>query len=234
MITERDIQILYQLVRLRFLDTRQIESLFEYNGNTQKINVVRRRVRELEKEGLIKTYRPDMYSPQIVHLSKKGAEYCQNYFGLDEVKTYQRNSHTNHIMKIADFYIAIYELGYTIEKFITDFQIQISGNNFRPDIFFSILKEKRILGFIEIDMGTYQLKRVVAKLPYYEAIYKSGNFQKNYGSFPTLYFITHSNERAENLRLKLEKEKTTDITYKVTTFEALNNILSLLGGLESA
>lgn len=236
MITERDITILRQLVRLRFLNTYQIESIVPYNGKTQINTVVRRRMRMLEKEGLVKSFRPDAYKPKIYHLSDQGVEWCRKYFGIEEIKFYRRTALVPHILKIVDLYVSLFELqreGFALEKFITDFSVKIRGSDFKPDCFFSVNKDKRSLGFVEIDMGTESLKRIIkTKLLNYEDLYKSNTFQDKYGLFPTVYFFTNSNERAENLRLRLDKEKTTDINIKVATFEALNNILSLLGGLE--
>ena len=76
--------------------------------------------------------------------------------------------------------------------------------------------------FLEIDMGTEDLKRFGEKIPRYLAYYNSGGFEKTYGAKSMrVLIITTGARRAENLR-KTTEELGGDIEFWFSDFTAVN------------
>ena len=234
MLMDRDKEILRFLSLLKFLNTRQIESLIPYQGKTQSIIVVRKRMRELEKEGLVLSFQPSAYDSKVFYLSKKGVDFCIREFANEDLKPYKRSDKIDHSLRVSDFYISLWRAekeGYHIEKFNLSIEFNIRGKILRPDIFFLLSSpdKKGRLGLVEIDQGTETLTYILRnKLPNYEGLYRNQGFQKKYRTFPQVYFFMPSKERANTLLTRLEKEKKTPIIFRTTTFDTLENLTAFL------
>ena len=97
----------------------------------------------------------------------------------------------------------------------------------RPDLFVGLGSgDYEYRHFIEVDLGTESLPRLLAKCQTYDAYYRSGAEQQTHGIFPRVLWLMHDEQRAVRLRDVIERNRSmTPELFVVTTndgaFEAL-------------
>jgi hypothetical protein len=105
----------------------------------------------------------------------------------------------------------------------------LSLQQLRPDLFVSLgAGDYEYRYFIEIDLGTESLPRLIAKCETYETYYRTGAEQENHGVFPHVLWIMHDEQRTVKLRDAIRRSRSlTPELFVVTTndgaFEVLSN-----------
>lgn len=196
LLSEKEIEILASISNLRFMTTSQLHVLNGYSGK-YGINVTRRKLLELERNGLLKSWQPDKYSQKIFYLTKKGAKEVEAFLGYDNIPTYRKTDKTLHHVMVSEVYVRlsrergrinIFRLSAKVGDAVSDAFIQ-----------YQIDKRKKIL-FLEADRGTESMSHIKdVKLPEYQKTYNSGWWQDRYGIFPDVTFITVSDTRKRSL-----------------------------------
>jgi len=184
-LTGRDIEVLMDLYKYRYLSVSQIQHLHFPSEQTAY-----RRIRALKGMSYLESFRVSNINEHICHLDKKGAEYVASELGVfvSDLKWYKRREPKDyyfmrHFLKVNDFRIALtlaYRnseidlLGFIpeyygekqergeIKKYIRDFVLDIKNQARKiyhtPDAVFSLEKNKKAaLFFLEMDRGTETL-----------------------------------------------------------------------------
>ena len=203
-ITERDILVVLDVYKFRYLATYQVENLHFPSKQTAN-----RRLRVLIEDGYIKGYNAPWIADRIFHLTPKGAEMVASALGIPtEQLPFRRISDAakdyyflRHFLQLNDFRIAlqfaqkrqasISLLGFIPEyfgdnsskggvgKYIKDVVCDIKNPKveiqFTPDAVFALEKSGTpVLFFLEIDRGT----EVVGNPE--KGVLKAINFYYNY------------------------------------------------------
>lgn len=101
MLSERDFNILGCIADLKFMTTTQIHLMHGYSGQ-YGIKVTRRKLKELEHKGWLKSWQPSKYEQKIYYLSKLGAKELEYRCDLPEIRTYRKSDKTIHQTMISD------------------------------------------------------------------------------------------------------------------------------------
>ena len=215
----RDIEIMQEIAIHRFLDTKQIMTLFP----GAKTNLLRR-LQYLFHHGFLD--RPIQqqavyFKPRnhiIYALGNKGAEYIfaenPDLRGRVNWQTRNRDAKSLHLMHglmISDFYTALQRalsgidaklLSWLQQETIKDY-VKVDGKSapVNPDAFFIINKEKSSPFFLEADRSTMTDERFLKKMSAYWQWWKAGGHERKFRikNFRVLT-ITKSEARKENLR----------------------------------
>lgn len=215
----RDIKIMQEIAVHRFLDTKQIMTLFP----GAKTNLLRR-LQYLFHHGFLD--RPIQqqavyFKPRnhiIYALGNKGADYIfsENPELRGRVNWQTRNRdvkslHLMHGLMISDFYAVLQSvlsgidatlLSWLQQETIKDY-VKVDGKNapVNPDAFFIINKEKSNPFFLEADRSTMTDERFLKKMSAYWQWWKAGGHERKFRikNFRVLT-ITKSEARKENLR----------------------------------
>lgn len=198
---DRDIEILSTISNLRFMTTQQIHTIHGYSGKYGE-NVTRRKLKQLEDEGYLKSWQPDKYSSKIFYLTKAGAKEVELYNGYENVRVYQKSNHTLHHVMVTEVFVVLRKAGGKVRRFgihtkvgeiISDAFIEYQvGNNVK-------------LMFLEADRATETLQMITDKLEVYQKEYESGHYQKRFGIFPEVIFVTSTDARKRSLGRLLPK-----------------------------
>ncbi|HZG77073.1 MAG TPA: replication-relaxation family protein [Paenibacillus sp.] len=149
--SERESNILVALTRLRFMTTRQIHRLYGYTGN-HGLSVTRRRLREMELTGWIKSWQPSKYDQKIFYLSKQGALELTYRCGVEDAKTYRKSEKAIHYSLIAE---VIVQLHAAIPGFLRSFEVEPRFGNLIPDACLEVESDARSARmFLELDRNT--------------------------------------------------------------------------------
>jgi hypothetical protein len=201
------------------METSQIHEVGNYQGK-QSYYVCRRRLRELEHEGLILSHRPSAYRQKVFYLTKEGADLVVRHKGLDEgsIRIMRKdNPKIVHYLKIVDVYLNLRHLSqrnprYRLLSFETNVTEWIYGRErIHPDAL-SILQidDKKMGTFWEVDTGEETIRRVIhEKVEKYESLERSGAVQKRYPGAPffPIVILTSGGERAINLRSRIHNSQ---------------------------
>ena len=91
------------------------------------------------------------------------------------------------------------------------------------------IKDLAKLFFLEADRATERISVIIEKLEQYKTAFEAGEWQNQYGVFPTLVFITVSDTRKRSILRALQGYP---YKSKVMTLEELTaNPSSLVGGV---
>jgi hypothetical protein len=83
-----------------------------------------------------------------------------------------------------------------------------SGQVLRPDLCVRIgVGEYEHHAFVEVDLGTEGLPRLIAKCRTYAAYFDTGSEQVTHGIFPRIIWLLDDPRRAERLRAAIEKQR---------------------------
>lgn len=214
---ERDIEIMTSIYNLRFVSTRHIHILHGYNGKYGQ-DVTRRKLKQLEDIGLLKSYRPNIYEPKIFYLSKAGAEEVAIYNGLESVKTYQRSDKSAHQVMISDIYVALRQSDIGKLRRFTLSQRVIDRLYTDAFIQYRIGDANKLL-FLEADRATERINVIIDKLDAYKEAKEGGEWQRKFGIFPEIAFVTTSDTRKRSL-LRLKERY--DLRMRVLTLEEVD------------
>lgn len=215
----RDIEIMQEIAIHRFLDTKQIMTLFP----GAKTNLLRR-LQYLFHHGFLD--RPIQqqavyFKPRnhiIYALGNKGAEYIfaenPDLRGRVNWQTRNRDAKSLHLMHglmISDFYTALQGvlsgidaklLSWLQQETIKDYA-KVDGKSVavNPDAFFIINKEKSNPFFLEADRSTMTDERFLKKMSAYWQWWRASGHERKFRikNFRVLT-ITKSEARKENLR----------------------------------
>lgn len=111
MITKRDKKILIWIEKYCSITINQCSKIF-FTGNKQAYDQARKRLRYLNKEGLIKRYRKDPRSEVIYYMDKK-------------LKI--------HDLKLMDFVAEFYAQGWELHKFDKEFTVKVKDKKYIID-----------------------------------------------------------------------------------------------------
>ena len=113
-ITDRDIEILGWILEEKFMTERQIKRMF-WKGVTEESREAYKRLRELEKEGFLKTDKEKIYQSAVYGISGKGVRLLMKFGrnqGLGESHDLGYSNY-KHDLVVTDIRILFHELGYT-------------------------------------------------------------------------------------------------------------------------
>ncbi|ADU30959.1 replication-relaxation family protein [Evansella cellulosilytica] len=195
MLKERELQILQSIANLRFMNSQQIHTLHGYNGKYGE-RVTRRKLNELEKKKMLKSFQPSAYEKKIYYLTKTAAKELSHFTGIEGIKTLKKNDKSMHQVMVSEIYIQLQKcrIGqvkrYKVEDKIHEDLLVDAFVEYRLR---STGKKKLI--FVEADRGTESAVIIEEKFKKYDYLYRSHKFQNMYGIFPDILFITNSNTR---------------------------------------
>jgi hypothetical protein len=198
---DRDISLLTTISNLRFMTTQQIHSIHGYSGKYGE-NVTRRKLKELESKGFLKSWKPDIYSSKVFYLTKAGAKEVELYNGYDNVKTFQKSNQTLHHVMVTEVYVQLKKAGVKLRRFV----IHPKVGEIEADAFIEYLEGNSLkVIFLEADRATETLQVLTEKLEEYKKVYESDWYQKRLGNFPRVAFVTSTEARRRALIRLLEK-----------------------------
>jgi hypothetical protein len=94
----------------------------------------------------------------------------------------------------------------------------LGSQQLRPDLFVSLgAGDYEYRYFIEVDLGTESLPRLIAKCQTYDAYYRTGAEQQKHGIFPRVLWIMHDEQRAARLRDAIERSRALSPEFFVVT-----------------
>lgn len=102
----REMHILNTLAQLRFVTTNQIHQLHGYSGS-YGMKVTRRKLYEMERSGLIKSWQPSRYNQKIYYLSKHGAVEMEYHGGAAGTKIYKKSEKSIHQTWITEVFVGL-------------------------------------------------------------------------------------------------------------------------------
>jgi len=196
LLKDREIDILTTVSHLRFMTTQQIHAIHGYSGKHGD-NVTRRLLKQLVDNGLLKSWQPDKYSSKIFYLTKAGAKEVEFYHGYDNVRTFQKSNQTLHHVLVTEAYVQLRRAdGGKVRRFAIHAKVgEIEADSF---VEYQMGKTIKLL-FLEVDRATETLHAIKEKLDHYKAVYDAGGYQKKFGVFPTVCFITTTDARQRSL-----------------------------------
>lgn len=195
-LVERDLIFLLDLYYIKYINSKRVANLF---GN---YNSAMRRLRILQKEGLIQNIDFLLNGEKVYCLTKKGfGKICKDNYSIN------KTDKINHFLVCADFYFYLKSQGYNIEYFELDEQIkykyQGKSYKFRPDV---ILKLDRWY-LVEIDLSN---KRFEEKVRKWENYYHSMMFKKRFELFPPIFIVSNNVKKVSEI---INKCKTIELNY---------------------
>lgn len=180
---ERDLEILFTISTLRFMNTNQIHLLHGYSG-AYGSSVTRRKLVAMERSGLLKSWQPSKYEPKVWYLTKRGAAEVTHYTG-QTVRLVRKSNKTLHQVMVSEIYtrlkleqsgrLRMFALDSPVGSAICDAFVKYEINRKSSN---GIQKLAKLL-FLEVDTGTESVSYIRdTKLPAYRAAHDSGEFQK--------------------------------------------------------
>lgn len=202
LLAERDIDILTSISNLRFMTSRQIHALHGYEGKYGS-NVTRRKLLGLEKANLVNAWQPSKYDQKVFYLTQTGAQEVESFHGYKNIKTYRKSDKTLHHTLVSEIYVRLrlekegklraFALDYRVDEVVADAFVQYG------------IGQRRKLFFLEADRGTESMSYIRMKLDGYNRVCTSGLFQRKYGIFPDVVFVTTADNRQRSLAIVGEK-----------------------------
>lgn len=174
-------------------------------------------------------------SPGHIVLDHLGARVVAGLLNMDvkDLKwRYDMNEarlpYLEHLVKINQVYIYLLRkarstgaevLGFRTENHVRkDFTYQGKRTTFNPDAYGQYWKgNEGIHFFLELDNGTMTPKTFEKKHGRYAAYYASGEYLKEYETFPLILTVTTTEERANQLRKVILARDKTDLQWLFTT-----------------
>jgi Replication-relaxation len=243
--SERDLAVVRQVAELKLMSTRQIETLhFSTEQHATALTgarVCRRVLERLVRERLLVRL--------VRRVGGVRAGSASFVYGLGPVgqrvlslegprRRYREPTSTFvlHTLTIGDVVVALTLATRRGELELVEMQaepicwrpLDHHGNQvLRPDLFVSLaVGEYEYRSFVEVDLDTESLPRLVAKCQTYEAYFRGGAEQQTHGIFPRVVWIMPSDERTRRLRAAIRATRSlTRELFVVTTEEhALNTL----------
>lgn len=182
------------------MSTQQIHSIHGYKGRYGQ-DVTRKKLKQLEDYGYLKSWQPSKYEQKIYYLSRKGGEEVALFNGFEKVKTVTKSNQTLHQLMVTEIYVGLRNCNAgNLRRFILNQQV----GNVIADAFVEYqIADKSKLLFLEADRATESILVIADKLKAYEEAGNDGWWQNKFGIFPELAFVTTSDTRKRSL-LKLK------------------------------
>lgn len=178
--------------RLDYLTTTQLRELHNLGGqrNAQRI------LANMEKEKLVSSFHLD---EKIYYLAAAGRKM------VDSVKVRKRTLNVPHFIIRNSAYIR-----FRPSQWLSEAKIQWGDSIVVPDAFY-VLNQQHY--FLEVDC-TQSMKQNQKKIDQYKSLKESGLYQKKYGTFPTVMFVTTTEHRQKRLRSYLDGLKAEVLLHK--------------------
>lgn len=180
----RWMEILTSIDTLGFLSTSQIQRLHNLGGRRNTTRVLN------DMSEFLCSFREH---ETVYYLSAKG----RKEIGSQTVR--KRTIHTQHTLMRNDVYIA-----YKPEYWRVETPLKWADKSVIPD---AVFKNNAGYVFLEVD-HTQSLVANERKISLYKELRESGGFQRKYGAFPTIMFVTVTEHRQKRLRTLLDGFKT--------------------------
>jgi hypothetical protein len=220
-ITERDVLLLEQLHRFRFLSLSQLKDLF-----FPSLRVARRRMRMLYELQLVDRFRPwcGVGSEEYIYcIDQVGVFFLAAKLGkpAEDLGWRKRDNevrlaYVTHFLKKAEVYLKL-RRHVRIEKINTEPELRHQHYNFRPDIFIQFTKRGELCRwYVEVDLGTEWRNKIEKKVEDYEKYYMVNR------DCAVVVFVADSEMRLEQIKKWVEeKRKVKQIQYEYKTYESL-------------
>jgi hypothetical protein len=222
-LSERDIAIIGQVAQLKLMSGRQIELLhFTVEHHASALTAARTCRRVLER--LVGDRLLVRLDRRVGGVRAGSASFVyglgpvgQRVLGLDGPRRRFREptaTFVAHTLAISELVVTL-----TLAARRGDFELleleaepscwrPLGGQQLRPDLFVSLgIGEYEYRHFIEVDLGTESLPRLIAKCQTYDAYYRSGTEQQKHSIFPQVLWIMHDELRAVRLREAVERSR---------------------------
>lgn len=240
---ERDRRVLELVAAHRYLTTRQLERFVftTHASEDSAARTARRVLSRLERLLLLQSLERRIggiragSAARIWQLTTASARLLRSD-GVDFRRSEPSQRFLRHCLAIADVHLALRDLA------TSTLQVKVQTE---PEAWRSYLGpggERRTLEpdlaavletdafeerwFLEIDLGTESLPTLLRKCGQYEHYRASGQEQNLHGSFPLVWWVLSSTERAQQLQRAIQRSPTlTPGMYRVTTFAEVMSAL---------
>ncbi len=238
-LSERDRAILVDVGALRLMSTRQIEALrFSAERHASALTAARtcRRVlnRLVRDRLLIRLQHRDVggvwagSSSYIYALGPVGDRVVNDGRPRRRFRE-PTTTFVRHTLAISDLVVSLREANRVRQLELLDVQTEPScwrplGDHgqsmLRPDLFVRVaVGEYEYHSFIEVDLGTEGLPRLVAKCQTYRAYHDRDIEQHTHGLFPRVVWLLNSKDRSKQLIERIPRSRIRPALFSVTTID---------------
>jgi hypothetical protein len=239
-LSERDMQILDHVARLRLLCARQVEALlFPPENHASPATAARccRRVLErLARERLLIRLERRVGGVRAGSASYIYALAPLGHRVVDDGRPRKRlrepsSLFVEHTLAVADFLVELvvaarrgeWQLDAWQSEPVSWQEVTTIGGRLvlRPDLFVVLAAgEYELRWFVEIDRGTEHLPALRRKCRVYHSYYKNGTEQRKHGVSPRVLWVVPSDRRADLLRAAIDADRIlTSALFRVATRE---------------
>ncbi len=234
----RDIDVIEAVYRFRMLSQAQIAALYFGSKATAQYRLEKLYDHQFLERKFLPVSLGEGRSPTLYILDRRGVETLRTERGYDEVKWFGTSkglsadflSHTiamNDVMVLVR--LACRAQGFELEKWQAENEVKADYDRVTvqsqggkrevvpvvPDSYFTIVaNQRRYPFFLELDRGTMTLARFKNKIRAYLAYYKSGAYEKRYGtqSIRVLTVVSTKSQSGGQKRLHNLKAATEEMT----------------------
>ncbi|MEC0266715.1 replication-relaxation family protein [Paenibacillus anseongense] len=169
-------EILTSIDNLGFLTTSQIQRLHDLGGRRNTTRILN------DMSEFLCSFREH---ETVYYLSAKGRKE------LGSQKLRRRTIHTQHTLMRNDVYIA-----YKPDYWRVETPLKWADKSIIPD---AVFKNNNSYVFLEVD-HTQSIAANERKIELYKELRDSGGFQRKYGAFPMIMYVTVNEHRQKRLR----------------------------------
>lgn len=242
-LSDRDISVVGQVAQLKLMSGRQIERLhFTVEHHATALTAARTCRRVLER--LVADRLPVRLDRRVGGVRAGSASFVyglgpvgQRVLGLDGPRRRFREptaTFVAHTLAISELVVTLTLATRRGDYELLELQAEpacwrpLGSQQLRPDLFVSLgIGEYEYRHFIEVDLGTESLPRLIAKCQTYDAYYRAGAEQRTHGVFPRVLWIMHGEQRAVRLREAVERSRAlTAELFIVTTGDGTVDVLT--------
>ncbi|MCZ7545110.1 MAG: replication-relaxation family protein [Anaerolineae bacterium] len=205
-LTGRDKQVIEAVYQYRVLRQDQVQKLFFGSKSTAQSRLARLYDHGFLERQFLLVRGGIMNSPIVYLLDRKGAELLRAECGYEDVRWHGRgktlsSDFMDHALAINDFRIAVElasrRLGYQVVTWLGETELKADYDRVSlrsatgrqrmvsliPDSYFVVdTPHGKAHFFLEVDRGTMPLKRFRTKVQAYLAYYRSGGYERRYGT----------------------------------------------------
>jgi len=253
----RDLEILSAVHDFRIVRGGQLQALFFGSQSTASYRLSRLYQHGFLDRHFLPTLGGMASSPALYTLGRRGVDVLRRALDGDPKQIRKPPNHRElsplfleHLLQINHFRVAVTvaarNLGYTLEKWLDDFQLKasydqviIEAPNRRrrevsliPDGYFVLhAPQGRACFFLEMDRGTMTRGRFRDKVLAYQAYIASGQYEKRYGTRSLrVLTVTSGPKRLENLKAEAEEARGGRVFW-FTTSDLVTDKTVLMGAI---